>query len=150
MRIAAIVPVLVLAFSTMTAMAADTALITKPSGNGGKETMDRLEAVVKEKGMTVFARIDHQQNAVGAGLEMPAAEVLIFGKPEAGTKIMNNDLRSGLDLPMRVLVHEGEDGQAWITYRNPLALREAFDLGECPTLGKLEGAMAAITDAAAK
>jgi uncharacterized protein (DUF302 family) len=81
---------------------------------------------------------------------MPAAEVLIFGKPEAGTKIMNNDIKAGLDLPMRVLVHEGEDGKAWLTYRNPQALRDEFAVGECPTLGKLEAAMAAVTDGAVK
>jgi len=149
MRKLRLVALLVFTCAAFSAFAQET-LITKPSAHGPQETMDRLETIVKDKGMTVFARIDHRANAEAAGMEMPAAEVLIFGKPQAGTKIMNHDIKAGLDLPMRVLVHEDEGGTTWITYRNPRALGGTYQLGECPTLGKMDGAMAAITDAAAQ
>src|SRR5262245_19445117 len=76
------------------AMAAD-GLTTIPSSYGPKETMDRLEAEIKAKGMTVFARIDHAAGAAQAGLPLRPTEVLIFGNAKAGTPLMQSNQTIG-------------------------------------------------------
>jgi uncharacterized protein (DUF302 family) len=125
-------------------------LVNKPSAHDVAATIDRLETIVKEKGMTVFARIDHQANAIGAGMEMPAAQVLIFGKPEAGTRMMQDDVRTGLDLPLRVLVYEAEDGNAHLLYHDPRGLPGVYSLEGNPVPEKVAGALDAMTSAAAR
>ena len=86
------------------AMAAD-GLVTLPSSFGPKETMDRLEAAIKAKGMTVFARIDHAAGAAAAGLALRPTELLIFGNARAGTPLMQADQTIGIDLPLKALVY---------------------------------------------
>ena len=130
--------------------AAEEALVTRSSAHDVPTTMDRLETVVKEKGMTVFARIDHQSNAIGAGMEMPAAQVLIFGNPEVGTRLMHDDIRAGLDLPLRVLAYAAEDGTTRLVYHDPRGLMSAYDLAESPVPGKIAAALEKITGAAAE
>jgi uncharacterized protein (DUF302 family) len=127
---------------------ADEMLVSRPSAHDVQTTMDRLETIVKEKGMTVFARIDHQANATGAGMDMPAAQVLIFGKPEAGTKMMQADVRAGLDLPLRVLVYAGDDGRAHLLYHDPRALVGVYALEGHPVPEKVAGALDKMTSAA--
>ena len=73
-----------------------------------QETVSRLEKTIIEKGMTVFATIDHQAAAKAAGLEMQAATVLVYGNPKAGTPLMVKDPALALQLPLRVLVTEVE------------------------------------------
>jgi len=124
-------------------------LITKPSQHDVKSTMDRLESIVKGKGMTVFARIDHRANAAKVNEKMPRAEVLIFGNPRMGTRIMLRDTRAGLDLPVRVLVYQDYDGKAWITYHNPQELKQTYREEGCMAIDKMEKALQTITDAAA-
>lgn len=127
------------------ALASDD-LVRKPSAHSVPETTDRLEALVKEKGMTVFARIDHKANAESVGKEMPDSQLLIFGAPEAGTRIMLNDPAAGVDLPMRVLTYADSDGKVWVVYHNPQGMKDDFALDECKVLGKIEGALAGMTD----
>ncbi|HIP52922.1 MAG TPA: DUF302 domain-containing protein [Chromatiales bacterium] len=124
-------------------------LVTKPSQHGPRETMDKLQEVIEQKGMTIFKRIDHQANAKAADKEMPAAEVLIFGNPKVGTQIMLCDLRAGLDLPVRVLVHQDPEGKTWISYHNLQSLKETYRMGACAAVDKMEKALQTITDAAA-
>ena len=76
-------------------------LITMASSFGAKETMDRLEAEVKAKGLTVFARIDHAAGAVEVGLPLRPTEVLIFGNAKGGTPLMQANQATGIDLPLR-------------------------------------------------
>jgi uncharacterized protein (DUF302 family) len=125
-------------------------LVTKASAQGVNETMDKLEAIVKEKGLTVFLRIDHQANAAKVGDTIPAAEVLIFGNPKMGTSMMKDDIRAGLDLPLRVLVYEDAEGKTWISYHNPQELKEAYRLGDSPAVAKAEQALDKLTGGAAK
>lgn len=125
-------------------------LVRKPSVHSVQETADRLEALVKEKGMTVFARIDHKANAESVGKEMPDSQLLIFGAPEAGTRIMLNDPAAGVDLPMRVLAYADSDGKVWVVYHNPQGMKDDFALDECKVLGKIEGALAGMTDQATR
>lgn len=86
--------------------------------------MDRLEQAVEGAGATVFARIDHAENAKGAGMELAPEEVLIFGKPEHGTQAMQDDPLAGLLLPMKVLAYQDAEGQTWLVYED---VAEMFD-----------------------
>src|SRR5262244_3551669 len=99
-------------------MAAD-GLTTIPSSFGAKETMDRLEAEIKTKGMTVFARIDHAAGAAEVGLPLRPTELLIFGNAKAGTPLMQADQAIGIDLPLKALVFEDTAGKVWLSYNDP-------------------------------
>ena len=99
-------------------MAAD-GLTTIASGHGPKATMDRLEAEVKAKGMTVFARIDHAAGAAADGLPLRPTEVLIFGNARGGTPLMQSVQTIGIDLPLKALVWEDAAGKAFVTYSDP-------------------------------
>jgi len=82
--------------------------------------LERLDHAMMASGMTIFARIDHAANARAAGLSMPPSTVLIYGKAEGGTPIMLASPSAALDLPLRVLVREREDGKAVIAF-HPVA-----------------------------
>ena len=95
------------------AMAAD-GLMSVQSPYGPKETMDRLEAEVKARGMAVFARIDHAAGAAAVGLPLRPTEVLIFGAARAGTPLMQADQAVGIDLPLKALVYKDASGKVWL------------------------------------
>src|SRR4051794_41915869 len=99
-------------------MAAD-ALTTLASRFRPKETMDRLEAGIKAKGMTVFARIDHAAGAAQAGLPLRPTELLIFGNAKAGTPLMQANQAIGIDLPLKAPVYEDAAGKGWLSYNDP-------------------------------
>lgn len=94
-------------------------LITQASTFGAKETMDRLEAEVRKKGMTVFARVDHAAGAVDVGLELRATELLVFGNARVGTPLMQHDQTIGLDLPLKMLVWQDAEGRVFVSYYDP-------------------------------
>lgn len=100
------------------------------SSHGPKATMDRLEAAVTGRNMTVLARIDHASAAGKAGMELRPTEVLIFGNPRAGTPLMQAAQTIGIDLPLRALVWQDEDGKTWLAYDDPkwLAERHGVDV----------------------
>src|SRR3984893_759997 len=100
------------------AMAAD-GLTTMRSSRGPADTMNRLEAAVKAKGMTVFARIDHAAGAAEGGLSLRPTEVLIFGNAKAGTPLMQSVQTIGLDLPLKALVWQDPSGDTWLSYNDP-------------------------------
>ena len=104
-------------------------LITIQSRNSVKVTVDRLEADLKAKGVTVFARIDHAAGAVSAGMPLRPTELLIFGNPKAGTPLMQANQTIGIDLPLKVLVWEDGGGDVWITYNDPTWLAQRHKLG---------------------
>jgi len=108
-------------------MAAD-GLTTIPSSYGPKETMDRLEAEIKAKGMTVFARIDHAAGAAQAGLSLRPTEVLIFGNAKAGTPLMQSNQTIGIDLPLKALVWQDANGEVWLSYNEPSWLAQRHGL----------------------
>ena len=96
---------------------ADPDLVTLPSAQGVPETVARLKALLAQKGIEVFAHIDHAAGAREVGLPLRPTQVLIFGNPKAGTPLMQSRQTIGLDLPLRVLVWEDSAGKAWLTYR---------------------------------
>ncbi len=105
-------------------------LITVPSPFGPTETMNRLEAEVRAKSMHVFARIDHAAGAVSAGLDLRPTELLIFGNPQAGTKLMQQSQVIGLELPLKVLVWQDAAGQTWLSYDEPRWLAARYGIAD--------------------
>jgi uncharacterized protein (DUF302 family) len=96
---------------------ADTDLATLPSAHGVTETVERLKALLAQKGIELFAHVDHAAGARQVGLPLRPTQVLIFGNPKAGTPLMQARQTIGLDLPLRALVWEDAEGKAWLTYR---------------------------------
>ena len=106
-----------------TAQAGGT-VVTKPSKYSVSETIDRIEKAVTAKGMKLFARIDHGGEAKQAGLEMRPTVLLIFGNPKGGTALMVARPTAAIDLPMKALAWEDQDGKVWLTYNSPELLHE--------------------------
>ena len=108
-------------------------------------TVDRLIAALGKRGITVFARIDHAGEARKAGLELADEELVIFGDPRVGTRLMQADPSVGYDLPLRVLIWDAA-GQTMIAYRPPTELRDGFAVGaQLETLQRMENLMAQLT-----
>lgn len=105
-------------------------LTTIPSSHGPKDTMDRLEAAVKAKGMTVFARIDHAAGAAEVGLPLRPTELLIFGNARGGTPLMQANQTVGIDLPLKVLVWQDASGSTWLSYNDPGWIVRRHGLGQ--------------------
>src|SRR5258707_15856601 len=98
---------------------ADNGLTTIPSSHAVKETIDRLEAEVKAKGMTGFARIDHAKGARDVGMDLRPTELLVFGNARAGTPLMQAQQTAGIDLPLRALAWEDAAGKVWLSCNDP-------------------------------
>jgi len=104
----------------MTAPAVSPAgIVVLASHHPVARTMDRLEALLKEKGVVVFARIDFSGDAARAGLQMRPEQLLIFGNPKGGTPLMQAAPTVGLDLPLKALVWEDAEGKTWLAYNDP-------------------------------
>jgi len=108
-------------------MAAD-GLITLPSNYGPKETMDRLEAEIRARGIVVFARVDHSAGAAQVGLSLRPTEVLIFGNAKASTPLMQAEQTIGIDLPLKALVWQDANGKVWLSYNEPSGLAQRHGL----------------------
>src|SRR5215470_7435715 len=132
------------------AMAAE-GLTTIKSNFGPKDTMSRLEAEVKARGMTVFAHIPHDRGAAAVGLPLRTNDLLIFGNPKVGTSLIQSAPAIGIDLPLKVLVWQDADGNTWLSYNDPawLARRHGLGANAEATVKTLAGALAAVTAAAA-
>jgi uncharacterized protein (DUF302 family) len=125
-------------------------LITLRSNYGPKDTMDRLEAVVKTKGLTVFAHIDHAAGAVAAGLPLRPTDLLIFGNAKGGTPLMQSAQTIGIDLPLKILVWQDATGATWLSYNDPswLAKRHGLSADVEATVSALTTAIDAVAKAA--
>ena len=107
-------------------------VIEKQSNRSVAETIDRLEEVVKSKGMRIFARIDHAAAALSVELEMRPTELLIFGDPRAGTVLMKRCPLLAIDLPLKALAWEDENGRVWLGYNSPTYLQKRHGLEDAP------------------
>ena len=105
------------------AFAVDSGLVTKPSRHNVTDTVAKIEAVLKAKGLILFAKIDHSGEAEKAGLKMRPTQLLIFGNPKAGTLVMNASPTAAIDLPLKALVAEDENGKVSVTFNNPAYLQ---------------------------
>lgn len=113
------------------------------------EVSDRLVAAVEGAGATVFARVPHSKGAMSVDMELEDAELVIFGNPKLGTPALQQDIRAGLILPLRVLVHD-DGGQTVLTYESVDAMFEGLNIAEdAPFRSAMTGALAKLTGAAA-
>jgi uncharacterized protein (DUF302 family) len=142
-----LVATLMLAASLSFAHAAD-GLIAVKSPHSAKATMDKFEAVAKERGLNVFARIDHAAGASKVVKSLRATEVLIFGNPQGGTPFMECAQSVGIDLPLKALVWEDASAQVWVGYNDPAWIAKRHAVESCPVAGNIAKALAAITEAA--
>jgi uncharacterized protein (DUF302 family) len=115
------------------------------------ETMNRLEQAVKQAGFTVMARINHAAAAQKVDLELQPTELLIFGKPKAGTLLMQASPSVGLDLPLKYLVWRNAEGKVQIGWNDPSWLKDRHAIsGQDKVLNKMAGALSKFAEQAAK
>ncbi|MEI2580384.1 DUF302 domain-containing protein [Scytonema sp. PRP1] len=112
------------------AMNANNGIISQLSPYSVTETIDRLEAILQAKGITIFARIDQQTEAKKVGLSLRPTQLLLFGNPEAGTPLMVAEPTIALDLPLKVVAWEAADGKVWLSYNDPDYLKQRFSLSD--------------------
>jgi uncharacterized protein (DUF302 family) len=106
----------------------DSGVIRVPSAYAVADATDRLEAVLRERGMTIFVRIDQQREAERVGLKLRPTQLLLFGNPRAGTLIMQAAPSAAIDLPLKALVWQDDSGQVWIGYDDPAYLQHRHHL----------------------
>ncbi|MCO6441859.1 MAG: DUF302 domain-containing protein [Nitrococcus mobilis] len=124
-------------------------LTTKRSPYSVAETLDRLENILAEQGIAVMARVDHAKNAEKVDLDLRPTQLLIFGKPEIGTKLLQQDQIIGIDLPLKVLAWQDASAQVWIGYEDPRSIAAERGLtGAKDTLQKMAEGLDNLTDAA--
>ncbi len=111
-------------------MAQKNGLVKVPSRYSVDETVQRLQSTFAAKGLQVFALIDHSGEAAKVGLKMRPTKVLIFGSPRGGTPLMVVAPSLAIDLPMKALVAEDENGKVWLTYNSPDYLKERHGVPE--------------------
>jgi uncharacterized protein (DUF302 family) len=103
-------------------------LIDIPSNHSVDETVTKLEGILQAKGITLFALVDHSGEAAKAGMKMRPTKLLIFGNPRAGTPVMLAAPSSAIDLPLKILVWEDDQGKVWVTYNSPTYLQTRHNL----------------------
>ena len=128
---------------------ADNGLVTVKSNHDVATTADNLERVLNEKGMTVFARIDHAKGANSVDIELRPTVVVIFGNPKVGSPLMQCQQSVAIDLPQKASIFKDAGSDIWLTYNDPAYLSERHGLEDCaPVLEKISGALANFAKAA--
>jgi uncharacterized protein (DUF302 family) len=123
-------------------------IVNLPAQSSVDETITRLQAMLQEKSVQIFALIDHSGEAKRAGFEMRPTKLLIFGNPKAGTPLMLAAPSIAIDLPLKLLVWEEASGQVWISYNTPEYLQKRHSLPQ--NLAAALGAVEALAKNAAK
>jgi uncharacterized protein (DUF302 family) len=120
-------------------------LVTLPSVHDFATTLRRLTQALEAKGLTIFAAVDHAAGAASVGMTLRPTTMLMFGNAAGGTPLMQAAQTVGIDLPMKALVWQGEDGGVWLSYNDPawIAGRHGISGGAAPAVAGLSGALAA-------
>lgn len=124
-------------------------LITLPSKGDLAQTIGRFEAVVRARGLHVFSKFDHAENAREAGLALRPTTVVWFGDAKLGTKLMAAHPTIAIDLPHRLLVYTDDDGQTWLAYNDPAWLAHRHGVAVDAGITATSAALAAIAREAA-
>ncbi len=134
---------------SMSGIAKAESMITKTSPHSVTETIDRLAAAVEGAGAKVFARVDHAAGAASVDMELRPTQMLMFGNPKLGTPAMLAAQTTGLDLPLRVLAYQAEDGSVVVTYQDPAALAKNHGAdADAKVFKMMTGALNKLTDKA--
>jgi uncharacterized protein (DUF302 family) len=114
------------------------------------ETMNNFESVLVNKGMKVFARVDHSKGAASVGVDLRPTELIIFGNPKVGSPLMKCEQTVALDLPQKAVVWVDQAGKVWLSYNDPAYLKKRHNISGCDSvLDKISKALAGLTRAAA-
>ena len=106
----------------------ESGLVDLPSNQSVEETVEKLTGILKAKGITLFALVDHGGEAKKAGIKMPSTKLLVFGNPKAGTSVMLASPRSAIDLPLKILIWEDANDKVWVTNNSPIYLQERHNI----------------------
>lgn len=135
----------------VSAAGADTGLVSVKSSHSVSKTAARLESTLREKGMTVFVRINHAEGAHKVGKKLRPTELIIFGNPKVGAPLMQCSQTVAIDLPQKALIWQDEAGQVWLSYNDPKYLASRHHISECAeVLKKIENALRNFASAATK
>jgi len=126
-------------------------LVIKKSAFSVKVTLDRLENVLKKKGITIVTRWSHDAGAKKAGIDLRPTELLIFGNPKLGSHMFTSNQTAGIDLPMKALVWQDEKGHVWLAYNDPQYIADRHGIKDrAKIVKKMAGALKKLTDKATK
>ena len=120
--------VFILLSSEALPMQKEEGIVKIPSHHSVDETVDKLKTILKLKGVTLFALVDHSGEAEKMGLKMPPTKLLIFGNPKGGTPLMLVSPSAAIDLPLKILIAEDSEGNVGISYNSPDYLKERHRL----------------------
>lgn len=107
---------------------ANNGIVNKPSKHSVDETLGKLQEILQAKGIAVFALIDHSGEAAKVGMKMRPTKLLIFGNPKGGTPLMLAAPSIAIDLPVKILISEDDQGKVWVSYNTPEYLAERHGL----------------------
>jgi uncharacterized protein (DUF302 family) len=110
------------------AAAAGRGVVDRPSPHSVDETVRRFKDILRAKGITLFAIVDHAGQAAKVGMPLPPTQLLIFGKPEAGTPLMQATPHVAIDLPLKALVWEDSERRVWVSTNSPAYMQERYQL----------------------
>jgi len=130
-------------------VAINNKMIAKKSSLSAEETFDKLKDIILSKGLTVMAEVPHDKAAASVDLELRPTRLIIFGNPKVGTLLMQSNQEIGLDLPLKMLVHENENGEVYISYFDASFLAERYGISDkSEVIAKVNGALDGISSAA--
>ena len=107
---------------------ANNGIIDTPSSHTVDRTVEKLKNILQDRGISLFALVDHSGEAEKVGMKMPPTKLLIFGNPKAGTPVMLAAPRAAIDLPLKILVWDDGQGKVWLSYDSPEYLKQRHDL----------------------
>lgn len=129
--------------------ASDNGMISKKSKFSVKVTLDRLENVLRKKGIKIATRWSHDKGAKGAGIALRPTELLIFGNPKIGSHFFTSNQTAGIDLPMKALAWKDKNGQVWLTYNDPAYIANRHGINDRAEIKKkMTGALNKLTNVA--
>jgi len=130
-------------------VADEKGMISKKSKYSVKVTLDRLENVLRKKGITIVTRWDHQHGAEKAHIPLRPTELLIFGNPKLGSHFFTSNQTAGIDLPMKALAWKDDHGQVWLTYNDPAYIANRHGISDREKIvSKMTGALNKLSDVA--
>jgi uncharacterized protein (DUF302 family) len=123
-------------------------IVRKPSNHSVDETLRKLQDSLKAKGVAIFALVDHSGEAEKVGMHMRPTKLLIFGNPKGGTPLMLAAPSIAVDLPIKILIAEDEEGNVWVSYNSQEYLANRHGLAEnlLQNLAFVEGLATSVTE----
>ena len=130
-------------------VASENGMVSKKSHYSVKVTLDKLENVLRKKGITIVTRWSHHAGAKKAGIPLRPTELLIFGNPKLGSHFFTSNQTAGIDLPMKALAWKDKKGQVWLTYNDPTYIANRHGINNRPKIvKKMTGALNKLTNVA--